>query len=177
MCRLFRRWPNSSGLAAAQEIVATQSLRGSQARIRRATVSEYRHAQEAQSIEQQRWAEQQCLAIVYLAAGDRLNKYLMTPTFTRSNRRIRAAISADKRLRHPYVIKQSGMTRLNLGEDHFHAMNSERRLWIERNCSASVMYDQLPRGAGQRYLFESYYDAFGFMMQFGTRVVRPAVTR
>lgn len=69
------------------------------------------------------------------------------------------------------------MTRLNLGEDDFHAMNSERRLWIEQNCSASVAYDQLPRGAGQKYLFESYYEAFGFMMQFGTRVVRSAEAR
>lgn len=69
------------------------------------------------------------------------------------------------------------MTRLNLGEDHFHAMNSERRLWIMENCSASVAYDQLPRGAGQKYLFESYYDAFSFMMHFDTRVVPPAETR
>jgi hypothetical protein len=62
------------------------------------------------------------------------------------------------------------MTRLNLGEDQFQAMNSERRLWIERNCSASVAYDQLPRGAGQKYLFESYYDAFQFKMRFGSQV-------
>lgn len=101
----------------------------------------------------------------------------MAPTFTRSMRRFHAALTANKLLRHSYAVEQNGMTRLNLGEEHFHAMNSERRLWIEQNCSASVAYDQLPRGAGQKYLFESYYDAFDFMMHFGTRVVRPAEAR
>ena len=98
----------------------------------------------------------------------------MTDAFRQSIRRNNAALSASKRLRHPYVVAQNGMTRLNLGEDHFHAMNAERRLWIERNCSASVAYDQLPRGAGQKYLFESYYDAFQFKMRFGSRVLRQA---
>ena len=98
----------------------------------------------------------------------------MTPTFTRSIRRIPAILSASKRLRHPYAVEQNGMTRLNLGEDHFHAMNAERRLWIIENCSASVAYDQLPGGAGQKYLFESYYDAFQFKMRFGSRVLRQA---
>lgn len=94
----------------------------------------------------------------------------MTDAFRQSIRRNNAALSASKRLRHPYLVEQKGMTRLNLGEDQFHARNSERRLWIERNCSASVAYDQLPRGAGQKYLFESHYDAINFMMHFGTRV-------
>ena len=98
----------------------------------------------------------------------------MTDAFRQSIRRNNAALSASKRLRHSYVVEQNGMTRLNLGEDHFHAMNAERRLWIMENCSASVAYDQLPSGAGQQYLFESYYDAFDFMMHFGIRVFPPA---
>ena len=93
----------------------------------------------------------------------------MTITFRRSIRRIHAAFSASKRLRHPYVVEQKGMTRLNLGEDQFHAMNSERRLWIEQNCSASVAYDQLPRGAGQKYLFADSDEAFHFKLRFGAR--------
>ena len=101
----------------------------------------------------------------------------MTDAFRQSIRRNNAAISASKLLRHPHAVNQTGMTRLNLGEDHFHAMNSERRLWIMENCSASVAYDQLPSGAGQKYLFESYYDAFNFMMRFGTRASPPAVAR
>lgn len=98
----------------------------------------------------------------------------MTDAFRQSIRRNNAALSASKRLRHPYVVEQNGMTRLNLGEDHFHVMNSERRLWIMENCSASVAYDQLPSGAGQKYLFESYYDAFQFKMRFGSRVLPQA---
>ena len=98
----------------------------------------------------------------------------MTDAFRQSIRRNNAALSASKRLRHSYVVEQNGMTRLNLGEDHFHAMNAERRLWIMENCSASVAYDQLPSGAGQKYLFESYYDAFQFKMRFGSRVLRQA---
>lgn len=65
------------------------------------------------------------------------------------------------------------MSRLSLGEDQFHALNAERRLWIMENCSASVAYDQLPSGAGQSYLFESYYDAFQFKMRFGARASPP----
>lgn len=95
----------------------------------------------------------------------------MTNAFRQSLRQLAATLKAERDLRHPYAVKQKGMTRLNLGEEHFHAMNAERRLWIERNCSASVAYDQLPRGAGQKYLFESYYDAFHFRMRFGTRVM------
>lgn len=86
-------------------------------------------------------------------------------------RRLHAALSASKIVRHPYAVEQNGMTRLNLGEEHFYAMNAERRLWIEGNCGASVAYDQLPHGAGQRYLFESYYDSFHFKMRFGSRVL------
>ena len=94
----------------------------------------------------------------------------MTNAFRQSLRQLAADLKAERDLRHPYAVKQKGMTRLFLGEDQFHAMNSERRLWIKQNCSASVAYDQLPRGAGQKYLFESYYDAIDFMMHFGTRV-------
>ena len=65
------------------------------------------------------------------------------------------------------------MTRLNLGEDHFQAMNTERRRWLQDNCSGSVAFDQLPRGTGQEYRFGSYYDAFAFMTRFGTRVFPP----
>lgn len=93
----------------------------------------------------------------------------MTNTFKEKLRQLAADLKAERDVRHPYAVKQKGMTRLFLGEDQFHAMNSERRLWIKQNCSASVAYDQLPRGAGQKYLFESYYDAFEFMMRFGTR--------
>ncbi len=93
----------------------------------------------------------------------------MTNTFKEKLRQLAADLKAERDVRHPYAVKQKGMTRLFLGEDQFHAMNSERRLWIKQNCSASVAYDQLPRGAGQKYLFDSYYDAFEFMMSFGTR--------
>jgi|ThiBioDrversion2_2_1062182.scaffolds.fasta_scaffold37917_2 hypothetical protein len=101
----------------------------------------------------------------------------MTDAFKQSLRQLAADLKTQRDLRHPYVVKQNGMTRQTLGEDHFQAMNSERRLWIERNCSASVAYDQLPRGAGQKYLFESYYDAIGFKMRFGSRVVPEAEAR
>lgn len=94
----------------------------------------------------------------------------MTPEFLNAIAKIRTDFTAAKRLKHPYVVEQNGMTRLALGEDQFHAMNAERRLWIEDNCSAAVTSDQLPRGAGQVYRFASYYDAFSFMMRFGTRV-------
>lgn len=101
----------------------------------------------------------------------------MTNAFRQSLRQLAAELKVERDLRHPHAVNQTGMTRLNLGEDQFQIMNSERRLWIERNCSASVAHDQLPRGAGQKYLFESYYDALNFMMRFGTRVVPPALAR
>ena len=97
----------------------------------------------------------------------------MTPKFLNATAKIRANFAAANRLHHPYVVEQNGMTRLNLGEDHFHDMNSERRLWIEENCSAAVAYGHLPRGAGQEYRFASYYDAFDFKMRFGTRASPP----
>lgn len=59
--RDLRHCRNSAGLEAARVIVTVWRFRGSQERIRRATESEYRHAQAAHSIEQQRWAEQQVL--------------------------------------------------------------------------------------------------------------------
>lgn len=98
----------------------------------------------------------------------------MTPEFLNAIATFRADFTAANRLKNPYVVEQNGMARLTLGEDQFQAMNAERHLWIERNCSASVAYDQLPSGAGQKYLFESYYDAFHFMMRFGTRALPPA---
>ena len=98
-------------------------------------------------------------------------KYSMIPEFFDVIAKIRTDFTAAKRLKHPHVIEQKGMTRLFLGEDQFHTLNVERRLWIMENCSASVAYDQLPRGAGQKYLFESYYDAFQFKMRFGSRVL------
>ncbi len=98
----------------------------------------------------------------------------MTNAFRQSLRQLAADLNTERDLRHPHVVKQTGMTRLNLGEDQFHAMNAERRLWIMEHCSASVAYDQLPHGGGQRYLFESYYDAFQFKMRFGSRVLPQA---
>ena len=106
----------------------------------------------------------------YLAACLGAAKYPMNSEFLDAVANRAADFTAERSLLHPYVIEQIGMTRLNLGEDHFHTMNTERRLWIIENCSASVAYDQLPRGAGQKYLFESYYDAFHFMQRFGRRV-------
>jgi hypothetical protein len=94
----------------------------------------------------------------------------MTNAFVQSLCQLAADLKAERDLRHPYVVKQNGMTRLNLGEDHFQAMNSERRRWLRDNCSGSVAFDQLPLGAGQEYRFESLYDAVDFMMHFGTRL-------
>lgn len=94
----------------------------------------------------------------------------MTNAFVQSLCQLAADLKAERDLRHPYAVDQTGMTRLNLGEDHFQAMNSERRRWLRDNCSGSVAFDQLPQGAGQEYRFESFYDAFLFKFRFGSRV-------
>ncbi|MBN9471067.1 MAG: hypothetical protein J0J10_20060 [Bosea sp.] len=94
----------------------------------------------------------------------------MTPALIQSFGQIDATFTAKKQLQHPYEVEQKGMTRLNLGEDLFQAMNVERRLWLDENCTAPVSFDQLPRGAGQKYLFADPDEAFHFKLRFGARV-------
>ena len=94
----------------------------------------------------------------------------MTPAFLQSLGQIAATFKANKLLQHPYVVKQQGMTRLTLGEDYFQSMNMERRLWLKENCSGPWDFDQLPQGAGQKYLFADPDEAFLFKLRFGSRV-------
>lgn len=101
----------------------------------------------------------------------------MTNTFKEKLRQLAADLKAERDLRHPYVVDQRGLTRLALGEERFRAVLDERRRWIEDNRSASFAFDVLPDGGGREYRFESYCDAFLFMMHFDTRVFPPAEDR
>jgi hypothetical protein len=101
----------------------------------------------------------------------------MINTFREKLRQLAADLKVEKDLRHPYVVDQRGLTRLVLGDERFRAELDARRRWIEGIRSASFAFDVLPDGTGREYRFESYYDAFLFMMHFDTRVFPPAEDR
>lgn len=101
----------------------------------------------------------------------------MTSAFRQALRQLAAAIKAERNGRHPYVVCQHGLTRQELGEEHFITALAERRGWVEEHRSASFSFDVLPCGTGREYMFESYYDAFLFKMRFGSRVVPQAEAR
>lgn len=98
----------------------------------------------------------------------------MTHAFRQSLRQLAATLKAERDLRHPYVVEQRGLMWNVLGEERFRVELDERRRWVEQHRSASFALDVLGDGSGREYRFESHYDAFEFIMRFGTRVFPPA---
>lgn len=126
----------------------------------------------AHVIDPQRWAEEQRLAIHYLAAGDRVAKYPMTNAFIRSLNQLASAHAAKMRDRHPYGVAQPGLLRLALGEDRFLAEMDIRRRWIGQNCKRRFWVDDLTGNGGvigKRYRFEDNREAARFRVRFWRR--------
>jgi hypothetical protein len=95
----------------------------------------------------------------------------MQKELSRAAASIGDAMRYAKRLRHPHVVEHHGMTRSNLGDDRFFALNGERHHWLKANCIGGFDFDQLPDGQGQQYLFGTLSDAVHFKLRFPTRVV------